>query len=86
MSKKLQSQGGTEVFDFFATAAHGTVTEALTVSSVFNPDPEDANEKTQTGLVDGMMVRTTVYPKNSIQLAEKKLRNKFTKLASFQIL
>ena len=54
MSKKLQSQGGTEVFDFFETAAHGTVTEALTVSPVFNLDPEDTNKKTQTGLVDGM--------------------------------
>lgn len=33
-----------------------TVTEALTVSSVFNLDPEDANKKTLTGLVDGMYI------------------------------
>ena len=31
--------------DFFATAANVTVTKALTVSSVFNLDPEDANKK-----------------------------------------
>lgn len=51
---------------------------------MINLDPEDTNKKTQTGLVDGMY---TCLPEELNTISwKKKLRNKFTKLASFQIL
>lgn len=83
MSKKTSVLGGTEVFDFFETAAHGTVTEVLTVSSVFNLDPEDTDKKHKQ---DWLMVWYTCLPEELNTTSWKKLRNKFTKLASFQIL